>query len=70
MFIFITVNVEGPDSLKSRMNLKSVGTLLLFLTLCIEVQKSESAVSVHMLLTSFSYHIMTKRNILKLRICI
>lgn len=59
MFIVITVNVERPDSLKN-MNLKSLGAVLLFLTLCIEVQKSESAVSVQILLTSFSYYIMTK----------
>jgi len=56
--IVVTVNVKRAESLKISMNLKSVGAVLVvFLTLSTEVQKSESAVSARLLVSSFSYYI-------------
>jgi len=56
--IVVTVNVKRAESLKISMNLKSVGAVLVvFLTLSTEVQKSESAVSACLLVSSFSYYI-------------
>lgn len=64
MSIVVTVNVKRAESLKISMNLKCVGAVLVvFLTLSTEVQKSESAVSARLLVTSFSYYITkVKRN--------
>lgn len=61
MSIVVTVNVKRADSLKISMNLKSLGAVLVvFLTISTEVQKTDGAVSAHLLVISFIYYILTK----------